>query len=181
MVVDRLRTESFHQTVKTFCRHPFKFRIRIALLPHSIYDITAVKICVHHLFHCRNIILSITIHGDDGICILLRLHHPGKDRVLMTPVPALAYSKTSFVTLCQPKNQTPGPIPTPVIHKKDPAPPVDLPGTNHPLQFPQKQGNRNRKDFLFVIAGEHKIQDWWFSCVFCFSHAACSPPYSLSI
>ena len=89
MVIHDLDIHSVQQFVIRLRCCSFEPGICIPVISDSVDDITAFMVLFHHLFHCMDIILTVTINGYRDITMIHRFHQPRQDSILMPPVPAL--------------------------------------------------------------------------------------------
>ena len=152
VVIYHLRAQASEHLVVSLRRRPLKPRVRFSVGSDSIHDLAAVQVAVHHLIHGVQVILSVAVDGDRYIAAVRSFHHAGNQRVLVSPVPALADPQEPGVLVRQAADYLPGAVLRSVIDKEDPAPGVYPPAPDEKLQFVKKHRRCDRQYLLLVIA-----------------------------
>ncbi len=157
MIENNFRAEPFQAVIKTFRRNSFKSRIGLPFLPYSVYDLTAVIICVDHRVHGVDIILTVTVNADCNIRIPLRLHKSCPKSILVPSVPGKCKSCKTGIRLRQFRDDLPCVVPGTIVYKQDFARLADLPVPDQGTYFFREHPARNGKHFFLIIAWHNNI------------------------
>ena len=71
MIKDHLSPHGIQKLIEAFCCKSFKKCIPFPAAPDSVDNFASLCIFVHHLFHCSDIILSVTINGNGDVAFIL--------------------------------------------------------------------------------------------------------------
>ena len=70
MIVDYLSAKRRHQTIEGKCCITLEECVRLALAPHAIHYVVAIKPSIHHIIYSIDIILQVSINRHRGIAVL---------------------------------------------------------------------------------------------------------------
>ena len=135
VIEDGLHAHEVEQMIIHLRRRPFEEAVRRPVRPHSVHDVRAAPVGVHHLCHDVDIVLSVTVDRDHGIGLLHRRHEACVHGVLVPSVAALPDALAMTILFTQFPYDLPGAVLRSVIDEQDPAVLCDSALPDHLLQL----------------------------------------------
>lgn len=153
MVVNNFCAHGIQEFVERFCGEALEEGICISLGPYAVDDFRALQILIHHLIHRTDVVLSVAVDGNRDVAVSSRLHHTGKNSILMASVAALADADVVRVFLGVLRYKVPCVVGGAVVDKKNPTLVADPVGVPKMRQFLEKKRRRDRQHLLLVVTG----------------------------
>ena len=118
MVENNLGPHPVHELIEALSGETLEEGVGVPLAAHAVDHLAAVQISIHHFIHGVDVVLAVTINGDGDVAAVLGFHEACKDRILMSPIAALADAQIMGVRLGKVFNNIPGVVFRTVIYKE---------------------------------------------------------------
>ena len=159
MVEYDLGPHGVQQLIEAFGGKALEKGVGVPFAAHTVHNIAAVTVGVHHAVHGVDIVLTVTVDGDGDVAAALGLHQPGQHGVLVAAVAALADADIVRIARGQLVDDLPCAVLGAVIHKQDPAVRADFACSGQIGELLQEHRRGDGQNLLLVVAGDDDIQD----------------------
>ena len=159
MVEYDLGPQGIQQLIEAFGGKALEKGVGVPLAAHTVHNITAVTVGVHHAVHGVDVVLTVTVDGDGDVAAALGLHQPGQHGVLVAAVAALADADIVRIARSQLIDDLPCAVLGAVIYKQDPAVRADFACSGQIGELLQEHRRSDGQNFLLIVAGDDDIQD----------------------